>query len=52
MNTDDKTCAEDFKFLTVVKQNGLQMLRTPGLVGLGPRHTEEAADLFIERMKQ
>jgi len=51
MSKDDNTCADDFKFLIAVKQKGLHMLRTPGLVGLGPRHTEKDADLFIERMK-
>ena len=38
--------------MTINGQKGLGGLRSSGIVGLSPNHFENAADLFIEKMKK
>lgn len=47
-----KFCSKDFRMMTIESQKGLAGLRSSGIVGLSPNHYENAADLFIEKMKK
>lgn len=44
-------CAQDFKFMNVMGQNGLYSLSSSGIVGMSPNHFDWESDLFISKMK-
>jgi len=45
------SCADDFSFVAVGSQDGLDALASSGILGLSPRAEERANDLFIMKMK-
>jgi len=45
-------CADDFSFMNVLSSYNLGELHATGLVGLGPKKTDNRADLFVEKMKE
>jgi hypothetical protein len=45
-------CADDFSFLTVGMQTGLDSLATSGILGLSPNNDSPTNDLFIIKMKK
>lgn len=45
-------CADNFSFITVGMQTGLDQLYTSGIVGLSPNNEESTNDLFILKMKE
>lgn len=45
-------CSDDFTFMVVMRQKGLERLACSGIVGMSPNHFEEESDLFIEKMKE
>jgi hypothetical protein len=47
----DTGCAQNFSFLNVMMQSGLDAMRASGIVGMSPNHFEKQGDLFIEKMR-
>ena len=48
--SEDK-CADNFSFLNVMMQSGLDAMRASGIVGMSPNHIQTQGDLFIEKMR-
>lgn len=51
LTKDSNDCAENFSFLNVMMQSGLDAMRASGIVGMSPNHFEKQGDLFIEKMR-